>query len=58
MTVHQCPICELRFAFRTELESHVVEDHPDRIRPGFPSTAHPPGHLMPVDHPRHPSRPH
>ncbi len=57
MSVHQCPICELRFTFRTELESHLVADHPDRIRPGFPSTAHAAGHLTPVEHPRHPTRP-
>jgi hypothetical protein len=24
---HQCPCCELRFAWRTELEDHVVADH-------------------------------
>jgi Flp pilus assembly protein TadB len=26
--VHQCPKCELRFSFRTELEHHLREDHP------------------------------
>ena len=24
---HQCPCCELRFAWRTELEEHVVSVH-------------------------------
>jgi hypothetical protein len=24
---HQCPCCELRFAWRTELEEHVVTCH-------------------------------
>jgi hypothetical protein len=24
---HQCPCCELRFAWRTELEDHVLTDH-------------------------------
>ena len=24
---HQCPCCELRFAWRTELEDHVVTCH-------------------------------
>jgi len=24
---HQCPCCELRFAWRTELEEHVVTVH-------------------------------
>lgn len=27
MTIHTCPLCELRFAFRTELEWHLAEDH-------------------------------
>ncbi len=27
MSVHQCPICPLRFSFRTELEFHLREDH-------------------------------
>jgi hypothetical protein len=26
--LHQCPKCELRFNFRTELEYHLREDHP------------------------------
>lgn len=25
--VHQCPKCQLRFSFRTELEYHLREDH-------------------------------
>jgi Flp pilus assembly protein TadB len=28
LVVHQCPKCELRFSFRTELEYHLKEDHP------------------------------
>jgi hypothetical protein len=24
---HQCPCCELRFAWRTELLDHIVADH-------------------------------
>jgi hypothetical protein len=24
---HQCPCCELRFSWRTELEDHVVTEH-------------------------------
>jgi len=24
---HQCPCCELRFAWRTELEDHVLAEH-------------------------------
>lgn len=27
IVVHQCPRCELRFSFRTEMEHHVREDH-------------------------------
>ena len=27
--VHQCPYCELRFRFLTEVKDHVVHDHPD-----------------------------
>jgi hypothetical protein len=29
MTVHQCPKCELRFAWKTELEDHCWHDHPE-----------------------------
>lgn len=28
LAVHQCPKCELRFSFRTELEYHLRVDHP------------------------------
>jgi len=28
MTVHQCPKCELRFTWQTELEHHCRTDHP------------------------------
>jgi hypothetical protein len=32
---HQCPRCELRFAFTTELRQHVTLDHEDRgVVPG------------------------
>jgi hypothetical protein len=24
---HQCPCCQLRFAWRTELEDHVAAEH-------------------------------
>ncbi len=36
MSTHQCPVCELRFAFTTELESHLAEEHADRVRGGVP----------------------
>lgn len=29
MTVHQCPKCELRFRWPTELEDHCRSDHPE-----------------------------
>ena len=28
MTIHQCPKCELRFTWKTELDDHCREDHP------------------------------
>jgi hypothetical protein len=28
LVIHQCPKCELRFSFRTELEHHLNVDHP------------------------------
>jgi hypothetical protein len=27
--VHQCPYCELRFLFATEVKDHVLTDHPE-----------------------------
>jgi hypothetical protein len=29
MATFQCPECELRFQFATELEEHLRSDHPD-----------------------------
>lgn len=29
MTVLQCPECELRFLFASELEEHLATEHPD-----------------------------
>ena len=28
MSVHQCPKCELRFTWKTELDDHCAHDHP------------------------------
>jgi hypothetical protein len=28
MTIHQCPKCDLRFNWRTELDDHCRTDHP------------------------------
>ena len=27
MTVHQCPVCHLRFRYATEMESHARDEH-------------------------------
>ncbi|MGN6606333.1 MAG: hypothetical protein ACTHMS_04900 [Jatrophihabitans sp.] len=49
---HQCPKCELRFTWRTELDDHCRTDHP-----GFEHTYpavhnHAPGEeFLPVDAP-------
>lgn len=29
MTIHQCPKCELRFDWKTELDDHCRQDHPE-----------------------------
>ena len=29
MTVHQCPKCELRFSYKTEVDDHCWHDHPE-----------------------------
>ena len=29
MTIHQCPKCELRFTWKTELDDHCINDHPE-----------------------------
>ncbi len=36
MTVHQCPKCELRFTWKTELDDHCREDHP-QFRHEYPA---------------------
>lgn len=28
--VHYCPSCELRFKFRTELDDHILREHPSQ----------------------------
>jgi hypothetical protein len=28
-SVHQCPFCELRFLYSTEVADHIRTDHPD-----------------------------
>ena len=41
MTIHQCPKCELRFDYKTELDDHCWHDHPE-FRHDYPATAPPP----------------
>jgi len=40
MTIHQCPKCELRFDWKTELEDHCWHDHP-QFRHDYPVGAVP-----------------
>ena len=39
MTVHQCPKCELRFNWKTEVDDHCWHDHPE-FRHEYPAVAH------------------
>lgn len=39
MTVHQCPKCELRFNWKTEVDDHCWHDHPE-FRHDYPAVAH------------------
>jgi hypothetical protein len=41
MTVHQCPKCELRFDWKTELDDHCWHDHPE-FRHEYPAQVIPP----------------
>ncbi len=41
MTIHQCPKCELRFDWKTELDDHCWHDHPD-FRHEYPAKPLPP----------------
>ena len=40
MTIHQCPKCELRFDWKTELDDHCWHDHPE-FRHDYPATRPP-----------------
>lgn len=37
--MHQCPKCELRFTWQTELEDHCRIDHPE-FQHDYPSSVH------------------
>ncbi|HEX8093468.1 hypothetical protein [Jatrophihabitans sp.] len=41
MTIHQCPKCELRFTWKTELDDHCQQDHP-QFRHEYPVRKHAP----------------
>ena len=41
MTIHQCPKCELKFAYKTEVDDHCWHDHPE-FRHEYPAVAPPP----------------
>jgi hypothetical protein len=57
MTIHQCPKCELRFDYKTELDDHCRHDHPE-FRHQYPATAPPPpAEPEPVAEPARPSPP-
>jgi hypothetical protein len=55
MSVHQCPKCELRFSWRTELDDHLREEHPE-FRHEYPvgKAAHPAAEAQPGDEPTQP----
>jgi hypothetical protein len=36
MTIYQCPKCELRFTWKTELDDHCSHDHP-QFRHEYPA---------------------
>lgn len=54
MTIHQCPKCELRFDWKTELDDHCWHDHPE-FRHEYPAAVPPPLPEPPV-HPAEPAR--
>jgi hypothetical protein len=51
MSVHQCPKCELRFTWKTELDMHCREDHPDFHHDYPAASAHPRPPTVPASAP-------
>ena len=54
LVVHQCPKCELRFSFRSELVYHLASDHPEpAAAPDAPVTneVRPTSVVLPVTRP-------
>ena len=43
MSVHQCPRCDLRFSWQTELDYHCREEHPEFRHEYLTRTAGGPG---------------
>lgn len=56
MTVHQCPKCELRFEWKTELDDHCAHDHPD-FRHQYPAAVVTPEPVEPPPPPPAPPSP-
>jgi hypothetical protein len=54
MTIHQCPKCELRFGWKTELDDHCWHDHPE-FRHEYPATIPPSPAPEPHIHPVEPA---
>lgn len=52
MTTHQCPKCELRFTWPTELDDHCRNDHPE-FHHEYPAVALPPAEPPPPPEVRH-----
>jgi hypothetical protein len=61
MTIHQCPKCELRFDWKTEVDDHCTQDHPE-FRHTYPARAVPPPAVVeppaPAEVPVEPRRRH
>jgi hypothetical protein len=58
MTIHQCPKCELRFEWTTELDDHCWHDHPE-FRHEYPAQPTPePLTEQPSPHPTESERVH
>ncbi len=57
MTVHQCPKCELKFSYKTEVDDHCRQDHPE-FRHEYPVAHHAPSRRRMRCRRRHPSAEH
>ena len=57
MTVHQCPKCELKFSYKTEVDDHCRQDHPE-FRHDYPAVHRAPGPPPQAAPPPHPAAAH